>query len=248
MRQRVAWGQSLVQPGAGRRPPVRFVHDSPSISPPYSAAWAHATLRSNPAPPPGRLAPVPGAVARLGSLAPQEHVVNAHSEACIFLRAAHGVPAHPDDESLDGGEERLLAGLGEDALAGIRDEASGDDVRIAGSNRGHEAARGSRVGGVWDCRRVVPKHWTRPVGKNIESGRERRDVREKGREQSKQNDQLLVCQTRTCTFVPPPNVDRDLSPLCREENSKRGECTDEKQAERYSKRNNETHTFFVLQS
>ena len=160
-------GQSLVQPRAGRRPLVRFVHDSPSISPPYSAAWAHATLRRNPAPPPGRLAPVPGVVARLGSLAPQEHVVNAHIEACIFLGAAHGVPAHPDDEpvthartnaaipvarllaglrgadgredavnarydeslgTLDGGEERLLAGLGEDALAGIRDEASGDDV------------------------------------------------------------------------------------------------------------------------
>ena len=78
---------------------------------------------------------------------------------------------------VDGGDERLLAGLGEDALAGIRDEASGDDVRIAGSDRGHEAARGSRIGGVWDCRRVVPKHRTRPVGKNIESGRERRDVR-----------------------------------------------------------------------
>ena len=217
----------------------------------------------------------------------QEHVGDAHIEACTFPGAAHGAPAHPDDEpvthartnaaipvarllaglrgangredavnerydgslgTLDGGEERLLAGLGEDALAGIRDEASGDDVKIAGSDRGHEAARGSRVGGVWDCRRVVPKHRTRPVGKNIESGRERRDVREKGREQSKQYDQLLACQKRTCTFVPSPNVDRDLSPLCRKESSKRGECTDEKQAERYSKRNNETHTFFVSQS
>ena len=260
-------GQSLVQPRAVRRPLVRFVHDPPGISPPYSAAWAHATIRRNPAPPPGRLAPGPGVVSRLRAVAPQDHVVDAHIAARTFPEAALAVPAQPDGEpvthartntaipvarllaglrgadgredavnarydeslgTLDGGEERLLAGLGEDALAGIRDEASGDDVRIAGSDRGHEAARGSRVGGVWDCRRVVPKHRTRPVGKNIKSGRERRDVVEKrdGNSRSKMINSSPA-KSLTCIFVPSPNVDRDLSPLWREESSKRGERTDE---------------------
>ena len=57
-----------------------------------------ATIRRNPAPPPGRLTPGPTVVSRLRAVATQDHVVDAHIAERTFPEATLTVPAQPDGE------------------------------------------------------------------------------------------------------------------------------------------------------
>ena len=95
-------------------PSPRHHPQSPPVSPcrTQPPGRTHARQRI-PTPPPYRPAPIPGVVARLNALAPQEHVVDARVVAHTFPGAACGVPAHPDSELVHAPDVAILVQLKE---------------------------------------------------------------------------------------------------------------------------------------